>query len=137
MNAPRKEIDDLLQSDEQVQVSRLVGELKDDSPSMEWRSALNQRLLQVQRRKRREPWIWRLSFVGAAASLAFALWMGGIFADPSKTPAIKESQLVSEHLRAVDTNDLVGASLNQLEASRRSNGPAEPYQWQESDLDTL
>lgn len=137
-------MDMLLESPAQVRVRELVQELSEDTPSLAWRSGLNERLLAERRnvvvKRRRTVWACRSSLgFGLAATLAVALF----FRPHPSVPQIGgdgtfEATAVAVHQNAIAANDVAGPGLTEQEASAAdTTSTSEPFEWNQSDVASL
>ena len=112
-----------------ISVSDLVSQIGDESPSLAWRSELNERLLaQSRKAKKRSQFLqWLRPTVGIAA-LASAACVALVFTStshPSAVPGI-EAALISEHRVASAMVDVVGPTAD---LKQTSPVPAEEAEW--------
>jgi hypothetical protein len=121
-----------------ISVSDLVSHLGDESPSLAWRSELNEKLLaQSRKAKKRSQFLqWLRPTVGIAA-LASAACLALVFTSNSHPAAVAgiEAALISEHRVASAMVDVVGPTADLKETSPV---PAEEAVWTQmaDDFDT-
>ncbi len=130
---------------EELKVARVVKAIPEEVPSMAWRSALNERVLDAAKRKqKRRLWarIWvpmaSVGSAGAVATIALAVWFGG--STPTETPngpTSLEASMVAVHRENVHFADIAGPGLSEADAvpSKRTDGGE--VQWEEGDLEAL
>lgn len=119
------EIDELLSRPFHAQIRSSLQKLPEDTPSMTWRSQLNERLVAEasakQSRKRRSIWTFLSPIAGLAlaGSLAFVLLTrphpsgnGSSLAISSPKSKVLAQSLVAEHSRSEIEQDVVGAGLS-------------------------
>jgi len=135
-------LDGALAGAENVKIARLVHALPDEDPSMAWRSALNEGILGVARRRRsRRFWarIWMpAAGIGTSVAVAasvFMLWLGKPAQD-SDTPDL-EASMVMVHRDNVRFSELAGPGLSDSDAAVPKQNTGSKDQWKESDLDAL
>ncbi|MCO5295488.1 MAG: hypothetical protein M9921_01390 [Fimbriimonadaceae bacterium] len=138
----RERFEAALESRGQQRVREQVRALAEDTPSLEWRSRLNERLRSLAPKPAR-PWFLRPTVgLAAGAALAAALF----FAQPRPVPTGSgasepslEASLILTHRETVRTTDIAGVGLtpHDLAASHRPAPAASPYDWNELDLETL
>jgi hypothetical protein len=142
------EVDDkALESPAQKQVHELVSQLPEDSLSLAWRSALNEKLLATAPKPRRSVWTWMMKpAAGLAVAGALAVVLisrTGISPSPSPVAVNQttsngqlEAALIQDHRELVQVSDVVGAGLNPEESS-----PSETLtldgNWNEYDFESL
>lgn len=129
----------LVRGDQRL-VAQAVGQLEEDELSLAWRSALNERLLELQPTKRKPWWAaaWRsVLATGLAASvLSVALLRAGP-ASPGHAESL-ENELIRIHLDSAAALDLAGTGLVPHEvASARPAPIEEELHWSAVDLDLL
>jgi len=129
------ELDVLLDSASQLQVAEWVGSLPEDSPSLEWRSRLNERLMTEAKtpRRPRRFFVWAGStglVVAAAIAGVVVFWTPS--AEVPSAPASVEAQLVAAHLECASSVDM---NL-QLEQRPTQGDLASPI-WTEADFEAL
>jgi hypothetical protein len=121
-----RNVDELLASENQARVSRIVHSLPEEAPSMLWRSGLNEAVLAqckaVHQRRRFWTFARPTLGLGAACVLAFAVFLrvpspqsavqplGGA-AVTSETPSV-EASLFEIHRTDVRASDVVGSGLD-------------------------
>lgn len=119
-----QELDELLNSKEQQELSRLVKSLPDDSLSLSWRSELNSKLRVQAEKTRKRRIFWMVGRPVAGLSLA-AVCALALFVKPTATPvkiavenphATIESTVASAHKDEVVASDL-GITLSLEEDS--------------------
>ncbi len=133
-------LDARLGADDLRLVSHAVAQLEQDELSLAWRSALNERLLELQPVKRKSWWAvaWRPALAtGLAASvLTVALFRSG--PAPSSHAESLENELIRIHLDSAAALDLAGTGLVPHEvASARPAPVEEELDWSSVDLDLL
>lgn len=139
----RREInlDERLASAGQTQVRELVKGLADETPSMAWRSGLNEQILAMAAAKQKKRnlfgWVWK-----PAVGLALAGALAGVFlirtqpeTQPTAARPALEARLVMAHQDAVWSQDAAGAGLSPADA-RATEVQLEPT-WTEEDLSSL
>jgi hypothetical protein len=136
-------IDQALASAESAKIAKLVRNLPEDDPSMAWRSALNERLIEAARRRKvRRSWarIWvpaaGLGTSAAIAASVFFLWVGV----PSREVAPElslEASMVSAHRDNVRFSELAGPGLSESDAVANRQAGNDDGQWKESDLEAM
>jgi hypothetical protein len=140
-------IDDaMLDSSEQQFVRDAVKSLSEDSLSLSWRSALNERLLQESAaRRKRERFLWFLKpafGLGLAGALALVTVIGLSVPRPSAsshgsmTSSRVEAAIVSDYRQSAAVTDIVGSGLNPLESTPTSTDNPD-LGLEDSDLDSL
>lgn len=135
----RARFDALLESEEFEFARRCVQSLPEDTPSMEWRSQLNESLRQLTPSKRRA-WLLRPAMgfvvVGALALTVFWPRMAPEVSPTTPVASSLEASLVSTHREYVYSADLSGAGLTALDfgAGHKAQPGASPYDWVEGDL---
>jgi hypothetical protein len=112
-----------------ISVSDLVSQIGDESPSLAWRSELNEKLLaQSRKAKKRSQFLqWLRPTVGIAA-LASAACVALVFTSTSHSSAVSgiEAALISEHRVASAMVDVVGPTAD---LKQTSPVPAEEAVW--------
>lgn len=134
-------LDAALESGAQVSVARCVSELEEETPTLAWRSELNERLLKVNRsRPRQRTLIWKTAFgLGLAACLAWvALTVRPMTPGPAAvvtpTSSSLEAQLLEVHEEHVNLRLVAGSGLlNHVESEPVADESA-AIRWSESDL---
>ncbi len=133
-------LDAALLSERGENVRGWVKELPDDEPSLVWRSALNERL-RAEVPHRRRPWILYPTWgVAAAGLLVLLVWTSrpqpvqNVPAGPSL-----EAVMVSVHRESVRSSEIAGAGMvpNDLATQHRPAPALAPFDWNETDLETL
>lgn len=112
------------------QVREWIKSLQDETPSLAWRSGLNERLLHASRR-RRLPSLGRWAALGAAAGVCLALLLF-IQTPQGKPSGGVEEGLLATHSEAVSAMEL-GAATPRQEAGIPITDPG----WSTSDLEAL
>jgi hypothetical protein len=136
---------DRAEGPEELKIARVVKAIPEESPSLAWRSALNERVLAVAKKKdRRRFWarIWMpaagLGTSGALAVLAFSVWVGGV--KPEGVPATGtslEAAMLTVHKENVQFAEIAGPGLSETDAvPTRQRVPA-GNEWKEADLEAL
>jgi hypothetical protein len=135
--------DEMLECTSQLKVREMVSGLPDDSLSMAWRSALNEKLIaagKVSRQRKRMNLILRPAFgLAVASALALVLVMQpSRIAPPSSTknPGLAAA-LVKDHRENVELTDMVGSGLNPLESRPTDSLIDDPIGWSDVDIDSL
>jgi hypothetical protein len=129
-----------LESEAQLQARAWAGAMADDSPSLAWRSELNERLIALQSRsarKRRSPLIWisasSLGLVGAAAIAVALLRPTEVPVNPAADNSI-EATLVATHIDSISALDSgVLVAPRPTTETGVSRGPS----WDEVDVEAL
>ena len=134
--------DTKLESPGQVQMSRLVGGLPEDSLSLAWRSQMNEKLMvaaKATQRKKRLGWVLKPAF-GLACASALAVLVT-FRTDPMPTSfhstGALEAAIVQKHVDNVEYSDMVGAGLNPMESKPTAGYVTSSSDWSEVDLDSL
>lgn len=134
-------LDASLETQAQKTVAGLVSQLEDETPTLTWRSELNERLLKVGRsRPRQQTLIWKTAFgLGLAACLAWvALTVRPLPTGPSTvaSPSSQslEAQLLEVHEQHVNVRLVAGSGLLNHIESEPAPDPSAAIQWSESDL---
>lgn len=116
--------DEMLDTPAQRAVRSAVAALPEDTPSLAWRSELNERLRAsaVQpKRARWSPFVWGPAFgLGVAGALSILMLNRAPITTRPTTPSQSagvEAMLVSAHLESVRTADIVGTGITPEEAS--------------------
>lgn len=124
------ELDELLQSKEGVK--GLIGELPEDTVSLAWRSALNEKLMTEAKPARQRGWLWKpvagLALAGALALVTF------IPRTPPATTANFESKLVNAHLSLSNAREVAGTGLTAYESMQETKAVDSFHSWTEADL---
>lgn len=138
----KQNLDELLKSPGQEAVRDLLRKLPDDGASMQWRSALNERLIAIAPRKRRSAWsstLGLLAAAGATAALASVL----LIQKPSPVaPSVSHDSeaiaaaMVSEHRQSVAVAEIAGPGMSGLEADK-SDSVSSNLDSDEADLTSL
>ena len=134
MNEPFNKLDESLESPDQKAVSGWVRDLPTDEVNMTWRAQLNDRLAAVAppARKRWIGPVWRSGLsIGLAAALGVVYFSRSHSPAPALPSASLEATLISAHQSTVARAEVGTGTLES------STDPVEPYQYNESDLDTL
>lgn len=135
------ELDEKLSSSEHLAVRSWIAELEQDSPSLAWRSELNQKLMLESKARdaKRRLGLRLVPAFGLACAAVFGLMMirpqqAGISAPVAK-PVPVESVLASAHIDALAA---LGVSANPVAYPLETASETLPgFEWSESDLDTL
>lgn len=137
-------LDRALAGSESAKVARIVRSLPAETPSMAWRSALNERILaDARRRKSRRFWarIWMpAAGVGTSAAIAasvFFLWLGGPGPETGGQEASLEASMVMIHRDNVRFSELAGSGLSESDANLPKQGSGPNDGWKESDLEAM
>ena len=145
-----KNIEEALGSQSQKAVARLVGSLPEDTPSMVWRSALNEKLAlecgRVQRRRR----FFFLARPALGLALACALGVlvyvrpapiadvhprGNSHAVTQTKSDAVEAALVNLHLDDLRAMDVAGAGLNPNDSTPDTSGSVSSTDDSQADLE--
>jgi len=131
-------LDEKLSSAAQEAVRGWVRALPEDTPSMAWRSALNERLLAEQQARRRHArFLWMARPVAAlalAASFAMVFLMRPSPAPRPHPQANLGAVLVATHQESDSLSDLSGVGLNPTEAVTYATATPTGT-WTESDVE--
>lgn len=134
-------LDASLEANAQKTVASLVSELEDETPTLAWRSELNEKLLKIDRsRPRQQTLIWKTAFgLGLAACLAWvALTVRPLPTGPaavvSPTSQSLEAQLLEVHEQHVNVRLVAGSGLLNHVESEPAPAQSAAIQWSESDL---
>ncbi len=127
VNLTAAELDRELQGSEQSQLRKLVRELPEESVSMVWRSALNEKLMAIaayQRKRRRVIWVLRPALgIGLAGVMALTfVVIRGTHEVPKSHRASVEAALVGVHRDAVLADDVAGTGLTAIEVDQDADG---------------
>lgn len=133
--------EELLESPAHEAVRDGVRALAEDTPSLEWRSRLNERLRAVAPKPARRWFLrpWAAVAAGVAGLALLLVSMPPRTAErPVDGPSL-EASLISTHRETVRSTDLagVGVTPHDLAAAHRPAPAASPYDWNELDLETL
>jgi len=133
-----------LESSAQQAMRAVVQALPDEEPSLAWRSALNERLLETaaqSRRRQRVVWFLRPALgLGLAGALA-AVVMLRTSPEPRSLPTVQdgagiEAELLATHRQSTNFVDVAGAGLDADEASYVGTPAVNPI-WNEADIESL
>lgn len=136
-----RDLDARLNSPGQKQIANIVRDLPEDTVSMAWRSALNEKLAPMaakQERARRITWIWKPS-LGLALAATLAVVM--VMRIPDNRPASSkdsdalEAGLVAYHQDSTVAMDVAGPGSANPQPTEVT-GQKEPG-WTEDDLSSL
>lgn len=139
-----EQIEAQLDSNESTKVSKAVGMLKDEDPSMAWRSQLNAKILAEAQAKRKRLSISRLWSYSAGLSLSTAAAVALFLffapqeihqAAPRNLDTI-ESQMVAAHHSAVRSADAAGDGLSALDEVELT-ASKDVNDWKKEDLEAL
>lgn len=116
-------IDDKLNHPSQAWVQNMVNKLPDETPSLAWRSQLNERIrLEAKRRARKRFWTFALSPAAGLATvsaLVALVWMPRTpQAESVATGSSVESAIVRAHQDEVLGVDVAGSSVSYTESAR-------------------
>ena len=141
-NSGSEALDRALASPESAKVASVVHALPEDAPSMAWRSALNERILDAGRRHRlRRHWarIWMpaagLGTTAAIAASFFLLFVSGPAPDGDAQDL--EASMVMVHRDNVRFSELAGFGLSESDANLPKQGSGAKNEWKESDLESF
>lgn len=116
--------DERLRSDAQRQAAEWVKGLPEETPSMAWRAALNEKVREEANRRARRRWNWTLARPALGLLVASALALVVVMAPRGAAPVAKSSNsgrleagLVALHDESVQTDDIVGTGLRPSEES--------------------
>lgn len=134
-------LDDALASESQRAVSDRVRALPHDTPSLEWRSQLNERMRKEAPKASRSGFARTMWGLGVAASVALAwvasTWNQAPQAIAEPVPSL-EASLISTHRDTVRTAEIAGVGVSPHDlAAAHGPAPSSPYDWNELDLETL
>ena len=134
-------MDERLESQDQIAISKVVASLADEEPSLAWRSQLNEKLMavSVQQKKRRTFRLWTLRpalGLSVAGALALGLFFSG--GRPAVAGGNLESALISEHQAASDVAQVSYIDLHNSEGiSSASSVKVESPEWSETDTESI
>lgn len=117
-----------LSSRSQVMMSSLVKKLPEDSPSMAWRSQLNEKIRAEAAKKAKAAkvrWFWSSSAgFGLATALAFVVLIprGAGPVSPHDPSSSLESRLLSIHTESRALSSVSGTGVNYYETSQVTEG---------------
>lgn len=126
----KQNLDELLKSPGQEAVRDLMHHLPDDGASMQWRSALNERLLAVAPKRKRSAWssaLGLLASAGAAAAIAFVFLVQkpvATVATVSRDSEAIAATMVSEHRQSVTVAEIAGPGMSGIESDRTESTSA-------------
>ena len=111
--------EDMLRSDAQRQVAAWVRGIPEETPSMAWRAALNEKVRAESERRAHRRWQWSLARPGLGLLVAATLAVFVFVPRPLAPAAISvapasgrlEAGLVALHDESVRTDDVVGSGL--------------------------
>jgi len=144
VNVSEEELDQMLQSEGQLQVRDLMQSMREDSLSLSWRSELNEELLSVvktKQRKRRFAWILSPALgLGVASVFAFMVLANSPEMTPASTsistqPEIEE-RLIATYQDSLRYSDITGVGLNPDEVVNRRTTSVS-YDLVQASLDSL
>ena len=131
--------DERLRAEGQRQAAEWVRELSEETPSLAWRAALNDRVRAEAAIRERKRWRWTLARpalgFAAAAGLAAVLILPRSAPTAVPKPAARlEASLVALHEQSVETADIVGSGLAPAESpASAATRPVDPL----DDLEAL
>lgn len=133
--------DERLHGEGQRQAAEWVRALPEETPSLAWRSALNERVRAEAASRARGRWRWNVArpALGLALAAAFAVVVfvprPAAIVAPPKSKGGLEASLVALHERSVETADVVGTGLapSEVPASTATERVRDPLE----DLEAL
>lgn len=145
-----RKFDSLLDQPGQAFVREAVRSMPDDSLSLSWRSALNEKLLAESEKKvkrRRFQLVWRPAFGLAVAGALATMWiirpdsaMPGISSPSNRAEMSLEAALVDAHRLSSLESDVAGTGLRPLEQRYVTRNVSQDFElpdWNEIDIDSL
>lgn len=118
-------LNELLGSPSQVRVREIVQKLPDDTASMQWRSALNEKLFSLAPVKRKLT-AWALGLraaagISVACLVVFAFTLRHERQPAEKAPADFAAALISEHRQSVALSEIAGPGMVDGEAEKSND----------------
>jgi hypothetical protein len=137
--------DERLNSEAQQAIRQTVRALPEETVSLAWRSALNERVLQeaqLSKRRQRLAWLLRPAVgLAMAGAMAFVVVMRTPETKPisivraNTAAAGLEAALVSTHRETAMLTDVAGVGLNATEVEVLASDEVPPTDWSEADFD--